>query len=101
MSKNTTLLAEYQQHNKIFSEEASQQLPGFTVWDHAIELLPNTPPTLSGHLLLLTQKEIEECHNFIEEHLRHGTICELKSPYAANFFFVKEKDGKLQLVQDY
>jgi hypothetical protein len=28
-------------------------------------------------------------------------IQESKSLYAANFFFVKKKDGKLQLVQDY
>ena len=28
-------------------------------------------------------------------------ICISKSPYAANFFFVKKKDGKLRPVQDY
>ena len=28
-------------------------------------------------------------------------ICISKSPYAANFFFVKKKDGKLHPVQDY
>jgi len=38
---------------------------------------------------------------FVEEHLRRGTICESWSPYAANFFFVKKKDGKLRPVQDY
>ena len=30
-----------------------------------------------------------------------GTIWISKSPYAANFFFVKKKDGKLRPVQDY
>jgi hypothetical protein len=38
---------------------------------------------------------------FVEEHLRHGTIHESWSPYAANFFFIKKKDGKLRPVQDY
>ena len=37
----------------------------------------------------------------MEEHLGRGTIGESKSPYAANFFFVKKKDNKLQPVQDY
>jgi hypothetical protein len=38
---------------------------------------------------------------FVEEHLKRGTIRESWSPYAANFFFIKKKDGKLQPVQDY
>ena len=92
---------EYARHHHIFSKEASQRLPKTTIWDHAIELLPDAPTLLSGRLLPLTQKEIEECHKFVEEHLRRGTIRESKSPYAANFFFVKKKDGKLHPVQDY
>ena len=40
-------------------------------------------------------------HKFVAEHLRRGTIRESWSPYAANFFFVKKKDGKLRPVQDY
>jgi len=71
------------------------------IWDHAIELLPGAPTSLPGQLLPLTQKEIEECHKFIEEHLQQGTIQESKSSYAANFFFVKKKDRKLRPVQDY
>jgi hypothetical protein len=49
----------------------------------------------------LTQEEIEEAHKFIKDHLARNTIQPLWSPYAANFFFVKKKDGKLQPVQDY
>ena len=97
----TGLLKEYQRHAKIFSEAESQRLPKHTIWDHAIELLPNAPATLPGRLLPLKQNEIMECHCFVEEHLRRGTIRESKSPYAANFFFVKKKDGKLRPVQDY
>ena len=93
--------AEYHRHAKIFSEEHSQRLPRHTIWDHAIELLPGAPTTLPGRLLPLTQEEITECHKFVEEHLQRGTIRPSKSPYAANFFFVKKKDGKLQPVQDY
>src|SRR6266404_5345666 len=92
---------EYAQHSKVFSEEQSQRLPKHTIWDHAIELLPGAPSTMPGRLLPLNQKEIQEVHNFVQEHLKRGMIQESWSPYAANFFFVKKKDGKLRPVQDY
>src|SRR6266576_367334 len=37
---------EYHRHKKVFDEESSQRLPRHTIWDHAIELLPNAPATL-------------------------------------------------------
>ena len=92
---------QYQRHAKIFSEQESQRLPKHTIWDHAIELLPGAPSTLPGRLLPLTQEEIAEAKKFVEEHLRRNTIRPSWSPYAANFFFVKKKDGKLRPVQDY
>jgi reverse transcriptase-like protein len=92
--------AEFTRHRKVFSEEDSQRLPKHTIWDHAIELLPGTPSSLPGRLLPLKQDEIAKAHKFVAEHLKRGTIRELWSPYAANFF-VKKKDGKLRLVQDY
>jgi ribosomal protein S4 len=45
--------------------------------------------------------EREEMSKFVSKHLKRGTIRESWSPYAANFFFIKKKDRKLQLVQDY
>jgi len=92
---------EYHHHAKVFSEEASHQLPKHMVWDHAIKLLPGAPTTLPGQLLPLTQSEINKASNFIKEHLARNTIQPSWSPYAANFFFVKKKDGKSQPVQDY
>ena len=86
---------EYRRHAKVFSEEASHQLPKHTVWDHAIKLLPGAPTMLPGRLLPLTQSEINEASNFVKEHLAQNTIRPSWSPYAANFFFVKKKDGKL------
>ncbi len=97
----TKIPKEYSKHSKVFSKEQSQRLPKHTIWDHAIELLPGAPSTMPGCLLPLNQKEIQEVHNFIQEHLKRGTICESWSPYAANFFFVKKKDRKLWPVQDY
>ena len=81
--------------------QKSQQLPKRTVWDHAIELLPNTPKSLAGRLLRLSQDEIREIKKFTAEHLQRGTIRAGKGPYTASFFFVKKVDGKLRPVQDY
>jgi len=44
------------------------------------------------------QKELDA---FLEENLHTGQICPSKSPMAAPVFFIKKKDGSLQLVQDY
>jgi len=44
------------------------------------------------------QKELDA---FLEENLRTGQIRPSKSPMAAPVFFIKKKDGSLQLVQDY
>jgi hypothetical protein len=92
---------EYRRHTKVFSEAASQRLPQFSVWDHAIELLPGAPATLPGRLLPLTQEEHEETRKIIQEHLERGTIRVSKSPYCANFFYVRKKEKKLRPVQDY
>jgi len=43
----------------------------------------------------------EELQKFVKEHMAKGYIRPLKSPYAVPFFFIKKKDGKLRLVQDY
>ena len=91
----------YKQHVKVFSEEESQWLPRPRLWDHAIELKPDAPATLPGNVYTLTQAEQQALEEFIKEHQRKGYIRLSKSPYAAPFFFIKKKDGKLRPVQDY
>ena len=98
---NAAVLKEHQRLSKVFSEGESQRLPQSTVWDHVIKLLPGAPNTLPGRLLPLTQEEKSKMHKLMQEHLKRGTICISKSPYAANFFFVKKKNRKLWPVQDY
>ena len=97
----TKVPKEFHHHAKVFSEQHSQQLPKRTVWDHAIELLPNALKSLVGSLLRLPQDEIKEIEKFIAEHLQRGAIRAGKGLYTASFFFVKKADGKIQLVQDY
>ena len=91
----------YQQFTKVFSEEALHEFPPARVWDHAIELKPDAPATLPGKIYPLSQTELQELQKFMDEHLKRGTIRPSKSPYAASFFFIKKKDGKLRPVQDY
>ena len=50
---------------------------------------------------LLNPQEVDACREFVEENLKTGRIWLSKSPQASPFFFVKKKDGKLCLVQDY
>jgi len=69
-------------------------------WDHAIELIPGLEPKLSK-VYPLSPVEQKELDSFLEENLRTGRICLSKSPMAAPVFFIKKKDGSLQLVQDY
>src|ERR1700733_5613758 len=45
--------------------------------------------------------EQEELDRFLDDHLRKGYIVPSKSPIASPVFFIKKKDGRLRLVQDY
>jgi Reverse transcriptase (RNA-dependent DNA polymerase) len=99
--ENPNIPEPYWQYSRVFSEDASHEFPPSCIWDHTIKLKPNALEALPGKLIPLSQTEQEELHKFIVEHTRQGTIRPLKSPYKAHFFFIKKKDGKLRLVQDY
>ena len=45
--------------------------------------------------------EQEALNQFLDENLAKGYIVPSKSPMASPVFFVKKKDGKLRLIQDY
>jgi hypothetical protein len=85
----------------VFSKEQVQCFPKSRPWDHAIKLKKDAPSTLPGKIYSLTQTEQKALQEFIREHQAKGYIRPSKSPYAAPFFFIKKKDGKLRLVQDY
>ena len=95
-SKKATPLPEhYQRHAHVFSEQEAQRFPGPRLWDHAIELKKDAPATLPGKIYALTQDEQKSLQEFIKEHVQKGYIRPSKSPYAAPFFFIKKKDGRL------
>ena len=91
----------YHHHLSVFSKEASHRFPEPCIWDHAIELKPGVLSLIPGKVYQLTQDKQKALLEFVQEQQAKGYICPLKSLYAAPFFFIKKKDSKLRLVQDY
>ena len=96
-----TIPEHFRKHAQVFSEEAAQCFPEPCIWDHAIDLKPDTLLAIPGKIYSLTAQEQDELKKFVREHSKKGYIRPSKSPYAAPFFFIKKKDGKLRPVQDY
>jgi len=96
-----TIPEHFRKHARVFSEEAAQCFPEPCIWDHAIDLKPDAPSAIPGKIYSLTAQEQDELKKFVQEHSKKGYIHPSKSPYAAPFFFIKKKDGKLRPVQDY
>ena len=87
--------AKYHHHLSVFSEEASHRFPEPCTWDHAIKLKPGAPLLIPGKVYQLMQDEQKALLEFVQEQQAKGYIHPSKSPYAAPFFFIKKKDGKL------
>ena len=85
---------------KVFGKKQSERMPTRKLWDHAIDVK-------EGFMLRkekvypLSREEREEVREFVKEQLRKGYIQLLKSPQTAPVFFVRKKDGKKRMVQDY
>jgi len=92
---------EYRRHTKTFKEEESHQFPPEIMWDHTINLLPDTPKAIDCKIYPMAQGEEDSLQEFIKEQLEKGYIQPSKSPYSSPFFFINKKDGKLRPVQDY
>ena len=93
--------AKYQHHAQVFSKEASKWFPEPHIWDHTIKLKPGAPSSIPGKVYQLMQDEQKALLKSMQEQQEKGYIHPSKSPYAAPFFFIKKKDGKLHPVQDY
>src|SRR6266849_8538806 len=91
----------YLKYRRVFEEQASQDLPPWRKYDHAIDLKEGTEPSNNCKIYLLNPEEQVTLDVFLEDMLKRGYICPSKSPFASPFFFVKKKDGKLRPVQDY
>ena len=56
---------------------------------------------LNAKAYAMTLKEEEALNQWLDKQLKAGLIVESKSRYAATCFNIPNKDGSLQLVQDY
>ena len=92
---------QYRDFAKVFSEEESQRLPEHQPWDHAIDLEADAVQHWKIKSYPMLPAEQEELDKFLKEHVAKGYLVPSKSPMASPVFFIKKKDGKLQLVQDY
>ncbi len=86
--------------HSVFSKDSFDELPEMKPWDHAVELTSNVNPKTCKVYLLSISKQAK-LDVFLKENLESGRICPSKSPMATPVFFIKKKDGKLCLVQDY
>ena len=84
----------------MFTKEDFDILPKHYKWNHAIELIPGAEPK-SSKIYSLFPLEQAELDVFLEENLHTRQIWPSKSLIVASVFFIKKKDGSLQLVQDY
>ena len=85
---------------KVFGKKQSERMPTRKVWDHAIDVKEGFV-LRKGKVYLLSREEREEVREFIKEQLRKEYIQPSKSLQTAPVFFVRKKDGKKQMVQDY
>jgi hypothetical protein len=84
----------------LFAKSSFDRLPDQKIWDHTIELVLDAKAK-GCKVYLIAPKEQAEMDEFIHENLQTGRIRPSKSPMASPVFFIKKKDGMLQLVQDY
>jgi hypothetical protein len=91
--------SQFHDFEDVFSKVSFDTLPDHKPWDHAIELEFGAKASSTKVYPLLNEQT--ELDAFIEENLASGQIHPSKSPMAALVFFIKKKDGSLQLVQDY
>ena len=86
--------------SSVFSKDSFDELPESKLWDHTVELIPNASPK-GCKVYPLSASEQKELDAFLKENLNSSQICPSKFLMAAPVFFVKKKDGKLCLVEDY
>lgn len=91
----------YRQYADVFLEKRSERLPEHRLWDHAIDIVPEAQTEIHSKVYPLPVNEQGELDRFLDENLAKGYIVASKSPMASPVFFIKKKDGKLRLIQDY
>ena len=85
---------------KVFGKKQSERMPTRKVWNHVIDVKKGFV-LRKGKVYPLSREEREEIRELVKEQLRKGYIWPSKSLQMAPVFFVRKKDGKKRIVQDY
>ena len=96
----TELPFELQAFKDVFNPVSAVILPPSRRTDHAIDLLPEMSPPYGG-IYPLSQNELKELREYIDDSLAKKRIRPSKSPAGAPILFVPKKNGALRLCVDY
>ena len=88
------------EYKEIFRDELSSELPSARIVNHQISLKPDTSPPFKG-IFRLSQLELRELKQQLNQLLENGKISPSTSPYGASVLFVKKKDESLRMCIDY
>lgn len=91
---------ELREFEDVFASDKAGSLPSKKSTDHAIDLVPGATPPY-GPIYPLSQSELRELREYIDDNLKKGRIRPSKSPAGAPILFVPKKDGTLRLCVDY
>ena len=87
-------------YETIFREELFPQMSPERSMDHEIPLRPNMPSSFKG-IFRLSQLELRELKQQLDQLLRDEKIKSSTNPYDAPVLFAKKKNGKLRICIDY
>ena len=87
------LLPQYADFIDVFSEEEAHALPPHWMYDHVIQLEPDTKAPW-GLLYNMSELELKVLHDYIDDMLQKGFIHPSESPAGAPVMFAK-KEGWL------
>ena len=75
-------------------------MPTKKLWNHAIKVKEGFA-SRKGKIYPLSREKRGKVHEFIEEQLRKGYIKPLKTSQTVLVFFVRKKNSKKYMIQDY
>src|SRR6202012_5899211 len=73
-TKAVEIPKQYEKFAKVVSEEESQRFPPKRIWDHAIDLVKDTPEVLNCKVYPLNQEDDAALQGWIDEQLAKGYI---------------------------
>src|ERR1700726_584434 len=91
---------EYRGYSDIFSKKKADTLAPHCPYDLKINLVEGAEPP-PGAVYSLSQSELCELCEFLDEHLCIKFICPSHSPHGAPVLFVWKKNGNLRLCMDF